>query len=101
MTILISPAKRAYSWYQHAKAHGDPTTQKYSFYQVITANDTVVPKPLRDLRNRYIHQSYVYSYKYKSLIYKNFNILLINYQMLKSRKICNSHRKMARLFSLQ
>lgn len=52
MTILISPAKRAYSWYQHAKAHGDPTTLKYSFYQVITANESVSPKPLRDLRNR-------------------------------------------------
>ncbi|KAF5297737.1 hypothetical protein FQR65_LT09911 [Abscondita terminalis] len=32
VTILISPAKRAYSWYQHTKAHA--------------------PKPLRDLRNR-------------------------------------------------
>lgn len=54
VTILISPAKRAYSWYQHAKAHGDPTTLKYSFYQVITANESVAPKPLRDLRNRLI-----------------------------------------------
>ncbi|XP_050538993.1 bifunctional heparan sulfate N-deacetylase/N-sulfotransferase isoform X2 [Daktulosphaira vitifoliae] len=52
ITILVSPAKRAYSWYQHAKAHGDPTTLKYSFHEIITANETVAPKSLRDLRNR-------------------------------------------------
>lgn len=51
ITILISPARRAYSWYQHTKAHGDIVTNNYSFHQVITASDTA-PKPLRDLRNR-------------------------------------------------
>lgn len=51
ITILISPAKRAYSWYQHTRAHGDVIANNYSFHQVITANDTA-PKPLRDLRNR-------------------------------------------------
>jgi heparan sulfate N-deacetylase/N-sulfotransferase NDST2 len=34
VTILISPAKRAYSWYQHIKAHGDLIANNYSFYQV-------------------------------------------------------------------
>ncbi|XP_077300149.1 N-deacetylase and N-sulfotransferase sfl isoform X2 [Arctopsyche grandis] len=51
VTILISPAKRAYSWYQHIKYHGDIVANNYSFHEVITANDTA-PKPLRDLRNR-------------------------------------------------
>ena len=51
VTILISPARRAYSWYQHTKAHGDLIANNYSFHQVITAGDTA-PKPLRDLRNR-------------------------------------------------
>ncbi|XP_075162039.1 N-deacetylase and N-sulfotransferase sfl [Haematobia irritans] len=51
VTILISPAKRAYSWYQHQKAHGDAIANNYSFYQVITASDSA-PKALRDLRNR-------------------------------------------------
>ncbi|XP_055528555.1 bifunctional heparan sulfate N-deacetylase/N-sulfotransferase [Wyeomyia smithii] len=51
VTILISPAKRAYSWYQHIRAHGDPIANNYSFYQVIMASDSA-PKPLRDLRNR-------------------------------------------------
>lgn len=34
ITILISPAKRAYSWYQHTKAHGDVIANNYSFHQV-------------------------------------------------------------------
>lgn len=34
VTILISPAKRAYSWYQHTKSHGDLIANNYSFYQV-------------------------------------------------------------------
>ncbi|RZF35802.1 hypothetical protein LSTR_LSTR009218 [Laodelphax striatellus] len=51
VTILISPSKRAYSWYQHTRAHGDPIALNYSFYDVISASDTA-PKVLRDLRNR-------------------------------------------------
>lgn len=34
ITILISPAKRAYSWYHHQRAHGDLIANNYSFYQV-------------------------------------------------------------------
>lgn len=34
VTILISPAKRAYSWYQHQRSHGDVIANNYSFYQV-------------------------------------------------------------------
>lgn len=51
ITILLSPARRAYSWYQHTKVHGDVTARNYSFHSVITATDTA-PKALRDLRNR-------------------------------------------------
>ncbi|XP_075233561.1 N-deacetylase and N-sulfotransferase sfl [Lycorma delicatula] len=51
VTILISPAKRAYSWYQHTRVHGDPIALNYTFYEVISASDTA-PKVLRDLRNR-------------------------------------------------
>lgn len=53
ITILLSPARRAYSWYQHTRVHGDPVANNYSFHSVITASDTA-PKPLRDLRNRYV-----------------------------------------------
>ncbi|XP_017468992.1 PREDICTED: bifunctional heparan sulfate N-deacetylase/N-sulfotransferase [Rhagoletis zephyria] len=51
VSILISPAKRAYSWYQHQRAHGEAIANNYSFYQVITAGDSA-PKALKDLRNR-------------------------------------------------
>lgn len=34
LVILISPARRAYSWYQHTRAHGDLIANNYSFYQV-------------------------------------------------------------------
>lgn len=53
ITILLSPARRAYSWYQHTRVHGDPVANNYSFHSVITASDSA-PKPLRDLRNRYV-----------------------------------------------
>ncbi|CAH2107117.1 unnamed protein product [Euphydryas editha] len=51
IAILISPSKRAYSWYQHIRSHGDPVANNYTFHTVITANDSS-PKPLRDFRNR-------------------------------------------------
>jgi heparan sulfate N-deacetylase/N-sulfotransferase NDST2 len=51
VTILISPIKRAYSWYHHARAHKGLTALNYSFYDVITANDKS-PKLLKELRNR-------------------------------------------------
>lgn len=51
VTILISPIKRAYSWYQHMRAHRDTTSLNYSFYEVVTAGDHS-PRTLRELRNR-------------------------------------------------
>ncbi|XP_050669112.1 bifunctional heparan sulfate N-deacetylase/N-sulfotransferase [Leptidea sinapis] len=51
ITILISPSKRAYSWYQHIRSHGDPIANNFTFHTVITANDSA-PKQLRDIRNR-------------------------------------------------
>lgn len=60
ITILLSPARRAYSWYQHTRVHGDPVANNYSFHSVITASDTA-PKPLRDLRNRYVTILYSHS----------------------------------------
>ena len=52
VVILISPAKRAYSWYHHQRAHNDATALKYSFYDVVSSKETS-DRRLRDLRNRY------------------------------------------------
>lgn len=49
--ILVHPAKRAYSWYQHIKAHKDPIAMNHSFYEVITATSSA-PQKLQSLRNR-------------------------------------------------
>lgn len=51
ITILINPSDRAYSWYQHQRAHEDPAAQRYSFYEVITAGRRATPE-LRALHNR-------------------------------------------------
>ncbi|CAG7786790.1 unnamed protein product [Allacma fusca] len=51
VTILISPAKRAYSWYQHMRAHNDPVAVNFTFFEVLTASNTS-PRSLRELRNR-------------------------------------------------
>lgn len=35
--ILLNPIDRAFSWYHHQKAHGDPVATSYEFYDVIAA----------------------------------------------------------------
>ncbi|CAH1793564.1 unnamed protein product [Owenia fusiformis] len=49
--IIIHPAKRAYSWYQHMRAHGDQTAMTYTFYEVVTAGQDA-PRNLQELRER-------------------------------------------------
>uniref|UniRef100_A0A8C7WDU8 Bifunctional heparan sulfate N-deacetylase/N-sulfotransferase 1 n=1 Tax=Oncorhynchus mykiss TaxID=8022 RepID=A0A8C7WDU8_ONCMY len=51
ITILINPADRAYSWYQHQRAHDDSVALKYTFHDVITAGHDA-PIKLRVLQNR-------------------------------------------------
>uniref|UniRef100_A0AAY4BJQ7 Bifunctional heparan sulfate N-deacetylase/N-sulfotransferase 1 n=1 Tax=Denticeps clupeoides TaxID=299321 RepID=A0AAY4BJQ7_9TELE len=51
ITILINPADRAYSWYQHQRAHDDPIAQKYTFHDVITAGHDA-PLKLQVLQSR-------------------------------------------------
>lgn len=58
--ILINPADRAYSWYQHIKAHGDMTANSFSFEQIITSreDDPKVSSAVRSLRSRCLHPGY-------------------------------------------
>ena len=37
IAILHDPVKRAYSWYQHMRAHNDPTALNHTFSEVIRA----------------------------------------------------------------
>ncbi|XP_064193581.1 bifunctional heparan sulfate N-deacetylase/N-sulfotransferase 4 [Anguilla rostrata] len=51
ITLLINPSDRAYSWYQHQRAHEDRAALRYSFYEVISAGHHA-PAELRSLQNR-------------------------------------------------
>uniref|UniRef100_H2YCA4 [heparan sulfate]-glucosamine N-sulfotransferase n=1 Tax=Ciona savignyi TaxID=51511 RepID=H2YCA4_CIOSA len=52
VVILIDPALRAYSWYQHMRSHHDAFALKYSFYETITAHRGVDPDGLISLQRR-------------------------------------------------
>ncbi|KAG1678537.1 Bifunctional heparan sulfate N-deacetylase/N-sulfotransferase 1 [Nymphon striatum] len=76
VTILIDPAKRAYSWYQHMRAHGDPVAMKYSFYEVVTATENA-SRHHRDIRNRCLNPGLYAQHIERWLSYYPSNNLLI------------------------
>lgn len=87
VAILISPAKRAYSWYQHMKSHNDPVANNYSFYQIVTASDNS-PKSLRDLRNRCLNPGKYSQHLERWLAYYDAQHLhIIDGDLLKSNPI--------------
>jgi len=51
IAVIIPPGKRAYSWYQHMRAHDDATALNYTFKEVILAT-SASPKPLLSLQSR-------------------------------------------------
>lgn len=60
VVILISPLKRAYSWYQHQRAHNLSVALNFTFYEIVSldfqkergAVDERTLKAVHDLRNR-------------------------------------------------
>ncbi|XP_035387276.1 bifunctional heparan sulfate N-deacetylase/N-sulfotransferase 2 [Electrophorus electricus] len=51
IAVLINPADRAYSWYQHQRAHQDPAAINYTFQQVVSVRQSS-PNELLVLHNR-------------------------------------------------
>ncbi|CDQ66692.1 unnamed protein product [Oncorhynchus mykiss] len=51
LAVLINPADRAYSWYQHQRAHQDPMTVNHTFQEVVTARPAS-PRELLILQRR-------------------------------------------------
>ena len=51
IALLISPANRAYSWYQHMIAHNDPVALEHSFYEIISAPSNS-SKAIKSLQSR-------------------------------------------------
>ncbi|XP_013416453.1 bifunctional heparan sulfate N-deacetylase/N-sulfotransferase isoform X1 [Lingula anatina] len=90
--ILISPVKRAYSWYQHMRAHNDSTALRYSFYEVVTAKDDA-PKALRDQRNRCLVPGMYAQHIDRWLQYYNVNqLLILDGELLKTNPVIIMHK---------
>ncbi|XP_059967797.1 bifunctional heparan sulfate N-deacetylase/N-sulfotransferase 2 isoform X2 [Mesoplodon densirostris] len=76
ITVLTNPADRAYSWYQHQRAHGDPVALNYTFYQVISASSRA-PLALRSLQDRCLVPGYYSTHLQRWLTYYPSGQLLI------------------------
>nr|XP_048282435.1 bifunctional heparan sulfate N-deacetylase/N-sulfotransferase 2 isoform X4 [Myodes glareolus] len=76
ITVLTNPADRAYSWYQHQRAHGDPVALNYTFYQVISASSQA-PLVLRSLQSRCLVPGYYSTHLQRWLTYYPSGQLLI------------------------
>ncbi|XP_064423045.1 bifunctional heparan sulfate N-deacetylase/N-sulfotransferase 1 [Latimeria chalumnae] len=84
ITILINPADRAYSWYQHQRAHGDPVALKYTFHEVITAGPGA-PQKVRVLQNRCLIPGWYATHIGRWLkYYHSSQILILDGQLLKT-----------------
>ena len=40
IAVLLEPGERAYSWYQHQKAHAVDAAMKYSFGEILTSTES-------------------------------------------------------------
>ncbi|XP_037660207.1 bifunctional heparan sulfate N-deacetylase/N-sulfotransferase 2 isoform X2 [Choloepus didactylus] len=76
ITVLTNPADRAYSWYQHQRARGDPVALNYTFYQVVSASPQV-SLALRSLQNRCLIPGYYSTHLQRWLTYYPSGQLLI------------------------
>ncbi|XP_020861696.1 bifunctional heparan sulfate N-deacetylase/N-sulfotransferase 2 isoform X2 [Phascolarctos cinereus] len=84
ITVLTNPADRAYSWYQHQRAHGDPTALNHTFYQVISAPPQA-PAALRALQNRCLIPGYYSTHLQRWLsYYPSGQVLIVDGQELRT-----------------
>ncbi|XP_076074435.1 bifunctional heparan sulfate N-deacetylase/N-sulfotransferase-like [Mytilus galloprovincialis] len=89
--ILIDPAKRAYSWYQHMQAHGDHIAGNYTFHEIITAPDSA-PRKVRELRNRSLIPGIYVQHLQKWLeFFPSRQIFIIDGGRLKSNPVAVMH----------
>lgn len=94
--LLINPADRAYSWYQHIKAHGDQIANSFTFNQIIMFNDGIhyngkhqmttnnISTSIKQLRSRCLHPGYYSQHLSKWLeFYPSKQIIIIDGQWFK------------------
>ena len=82
VAILLEPGQRAYSWYQHQKAHNDPTSLKYTFEQVLT-NDKSSDKKLNSLRTHCLYPG-MYLRHLKNWAQKT-KVIIVDGELLRER----------------
>lgn len=93
IVTLISPVRRAYSWYQHQRAHSDATALNYSFYQVISSQDHNSSRPLRDLRHRCLTPGFYAQHLEHWLAYFSpSQILILDGEELKTDPVTTMNR---------
>ena len=60
VAVLLEPGERAYSWYQHQKAHRIEAAQKYTFNQILNMKEDqndFTTKAALDLRQVKLYQT--------------------------------------------
>ncbi|XP_077202351.1 bifunctional heparan sulfate N-deacetylase/N-sulfotransferase 2 isoform X3 [Paroedura picta] len=83
ITLLINPADRAYSWYQHQRAHKDPMALNYTFYQVVSAGFQGPPE-LHNLWSRCLSPGFYATHLERWLAYyPSGQILIVDGQELR------------------
>uniref|UniRef100_A0A8C1RE25 Bifunctional heparan sulfate N-deacetylase/N-sulfotransferase 1 n=1 Tax=Cyprinus carpio TaxID=7962 RepID=A0A8C1RE25_CYPCA len=84
ITVLSDPVERAYAWYQHQRAHGDPVALKYSFHDVIKASHNA-PVKLQVLQKRCLAPGWYATHLSRWLQhYHHDQILVVDGQRLKT-----------------
>uniref|UniRef100_A0A671X287 [heparan sulfate]-glucosamine N-sulfotransferase n=1 Tax=Sparus aurata TaxID=8175 RepID=A0A671X287_SPAAU len=76
ITLLINPSDRAYSWYQHQRAHEDHAALQFTFYDVISARPGA-PAELRSLQSRCLIPGLYFTHLERWLTHYPTNQLMI------------------------
>ena len=76
VVVLIPPAERAYSWYQHMIAHNDHTATNFSFKEVLLAGEGS-PSALLSLRSRCLRPGEYSEHLERWLLYYKPSQLLV------------------------
>ncbi|XP_078284665.1 LOW QUALITY PROTEIN: bifunctional heparan sulfate N-deacetylase/N-sulfotransferase 2 [Rhinoraja longicauda] len=87
IAILINPAERAYSWYQHQRAHQLPAALNFTFHQVISASPAA-PRDVRLLQSRCLLPGWYATHIERWLAhYQPSQLLIVNGLLLRNNPV--------------
>ncbi|CAD5116612.1 DgyrCDS5485 [Dimorphilus gyrociliatus] len=87
IVLALEPGERAYSWYQHQRAHKDRTAETYTFDEVLEADETSM-KSLRDLKKHCLNPGHYSQHIEKWLLfYPSSQLLLADGNELKRNPV--------------